>query len=355
MKLQKYFRMMVEKEASDLFLRAHAAPRARIDGKIFRLDDAQISEIEMKELVSVLLAEKTQRDFFEKNLDIDFIYIHPGVGRFRINLFLQRTQPTLVARYVKNQTKSFDELNLPQELCELLCQQQRGLVLACGAAGNGKTTSIASMIDYINENEEKHIVTLEDPVEFLFKDKQSIINQREMGIDFHSYPTALRHVTQQSPDVLFIGTIRDEATMRAALSAAELGVLVVSTFHTNNAVQTIERIINFFPPHLHSEMSLQLSLLLKGVISLRLLPRKDGNGRVPAYESMVVTPTIARLIREQSNREIQTFINEGKLFGMKSFKQTLVQLVKDDLVEEDAAREAADSKDEFNIELSGMR
>ncbi len=354
MKLQKFFKMMVEQEASDLFLRAHAAPRARIDGNIHRLADDQVTEQDMKELVSMLLVDDNQREFFIKNADIDFIYVEPSLGRFRINLFMQRTQPSLVARYVKSHTKRFTELNLPVELCETFCQQKRGLVLTCGAAGNGKTTAIASMIEQINEMEERHIVTLEDPIEYLFKDKKSIINQREMGIDFQNYPTALRHVTQQSPDVLFIGTIRDEATMKAALSAAEMGILVFATFHTTNAVQTLDRIINFFPPHLHGEISLQLSLLLKGVLSLRLLPFKNQQGRVPAYESMVVTPTVARLIREQNIREVQSFINEGKLYGMRSFRQTLVDLVRNDLVEEEVARQAADSKDEFNIELSGM-
>lgn len=353
MNLQKYFKIMAQKEASDLFLRAHTVAWARINGAIQRLDHYEITDADMHELVETLLTEKDQKDYFAKNFDIDFIYVDPEAGRFRINLFLQRTCPTLVARYVKNKTKPFEELNLPEELCETLCQEKRGLILACGPAGNGKTTTIASMIDYINCRTEKHIVTLEDPIEFLFKDKKSIINQREMGIDFSSYPTALKHVTQQSPDILFIGTIRDEPTMRAAINAAELGVLVLSTFHTNNAIQTIERIMNFFPPHLHAEMSLQLSLLLKGVLSLRLLPRKESTGLIPAYESMVVTPTIARLIRERSFREIQPFINEGKVFGMKSFKQTLVQLVRDDLVEEHVARSAADSKDEFDIELSG--
>jgi len=176
-----------------------------------------------------------------------------------------------------------------------------------------------------------------------------------MEIDFFSYPEALRHATQQSPDVIFVGTIRDEATMKAALLAAEVGALVLATFHTNNAVQTVERIVNFFPPHLQSEICLQLSLLLKGTVSLRLVARKDGLGRVPAYESMVVTPTIARLIREQKSREIQTFIDDGKMFGMASFKQTLAKLVKDGIVDAEVAAYASDSRDEFNLELRGLR
>ena len=355
MKLQKFFKQMVEQEASDLFLRSAALPRARINGKVQQLDDKPVSEVDMSELLATLLDDRRKRDILEQNKDIDFIYTDPDCGRFRVNVFYQRTTPALVARYVKNQTKSFEDLNLPKKICEIFSKETRGLILACGPAGVGKTTTVASMIDYINAYQEKHIVTLEDPIEFLLKDKKSMVNQRELGLDFYSYPMALRHVTQQSPDVIFIGTIRDEETMRAALSAAELGALVLGTFHTNNAVQTLERIINFFPPHLHAEMSLQLSMLLKGVLSLRLLPRKDGNGRIPAYESMFTTPTVARLIREQSVREIQSFINDGKLFGMKSFKQTLAQLVRDGIVAEEDARSASDSRDEFDLELSGVK
>lgn len=355
MKLQKYFKMMYEKEASDLFLAVHAEPRARIHGAIHFLSEEKVSAQDMEELVLTFLPDQAQRDHYYKNRDADFIYIDPEVGRFRINLFFQRGTPAMVARYVRNKTKSFSDLGLPVELFERFCSEPRGLVLACGPAGNGKTTAIASMIDYINEHEEKHILTLEDPIEYLFKNKKSIINQREMEIDFFSYPTALRHGTQQSPDIIFVGTIRDEATMKAALLAAEVGALVFATFHTSNAVQTVERIINFFPPYLQSEISLQLSLLLKGTISLRLLARKDLSGRVPAYESMVVTPTIARLIREQKSRDIQSFIDDGKLFGMKSFKQTLAQLVREGVVAEEVASYASDSRDEFALELKGMK
>jgi len=309
----------------------------------------------MEELIQTILPENIQNEKYQKNRDIDFIYVDEHSGRFRISLFFQRGSPALVARYVRSTTKSFSDLNLPSELLERFCAEPRGLVLACGPAGNGKTTAIASIIDYINERAEKHILTFEDPIEYLFKNKKSIINQRELDIDFFSYPVALRHATQQSPDIIFVGTIRDEATMKAALQAAEVGALVFATFHTNNAVQTIERIINFFPPHLQLEMSLQLSLLLKGTISLRLLACKDGSGRIPAYESMVVTPTIARLIREQKPREIQTFIDDGKMFGMKSFKQTLAQLVRDGIVDEEVAAYAADSRDEFSLELKGLK
>ncbi len=355
MKLKKYFKMMCEKEASDLFFAVHTPPRVRINGVIHFLSDEKIEAKEMDELIESLLLDARKRDKYYEVRDADFIYIDPEVGRFRINLFFQRGSPAMVARYVRNKTKSFMELNLPVKLFERFCGESRGLILTCGPAGNGKTTAIASMLEYINEHQEKHILTLEDPIEYLFANKKSMLNQRELDIDFFSYPVALRHATQQSPDVIFVGTIRDEATMKAALQAADLGALVFATIHTNNAVQTVERILNFFPVHLQAEISLQLSLLLKGTISLRLLLRKDLTGRVPAYESMVVTPTIARLIREQKPRDIQSFIDDGELFGMKSFKQTLAQLVRDGIVTEEVASQASDSRDEFKMELKGFK
>ncbi len=355
MRITQLFAQMVAREASDLFLSIYTAPRARIHGKVEIIDPQVISKEEMQEITEFLLGSEDRKILFNKNHDLDFIHQEPGIGRFRVNVFKQRGSPAVVARHVYSSTRSFEELNLPTDLFKRFCDESKGLLLICGPAGSGKSSAIASMVDYINANLEKHIVTIEDPIEFLFQNKKSIINQRELGIDVFSYPVALRHVTQQSPDIIFIGVTRDEATMRALISATELGAFVITTFHTVNAIQTIHRIINFFPPHLHDEVRLQLSLILKGIISLRLMPRKDGNGRIPAYETMVVTPTIARLIREGQTKDIQSFIDEGELFGMRSFKQSLVKLVKENLVHEDDARRIADSKDEFNLELKGIK
>ena len=355
MRITQLLKQMMAQGASDLFLRTNTVPRARIDGKIQSVDSRMISKEEMAAIANFLLGNEDRKTFFAKNLDIDFVHVEPNVGRFRVNIFKQRGTPAVVIRCVYTYIRSFEELSLPVELCKRFCEESKGLVLVCGPAGSGKSTTIASMIEYVNVTNEKHIVTIEDPIEFLFQDKRSIINQRELGLDVHSYPIALRHVTQQSPDIIYIGTTRDEATMRAAISATELGAFVVTTFHTFNAVQTIHRIINFFPPHLHDEVRMQLSLILKGIISLRLVPKKDGKGRIPAYETMVVTPTIARLIREGATKEIQPFIDEGDLFGMRSFKQSLVRLVKEGLVEEEEARQLSDSKDEFNLEMRGIK
>ncbi len=355
MDVKEFFRKMVAHKASDLFLRVNATPHIRADGQLHVLEPKTLTKDDLLAITDFLLENEERKQFYRQNKDIDFIFHDSAIGRFRINIFTQRGTPSIVARHVSDLVKTFEELNLPIELLRQFCEEARGLILICGPAGSGKSTTIASMINYINDNKAKHIVTIEDPVEFLFKDKQSIINQRELGIDVASYPSALRHVTQQSPDIIYIGTIRDSDTMRAAISSAELGTLVFSTFHTVNAIQTIERIVNFFPPYQHNEVRMQLSLLLKGVLSLRLVPRADGRGRIPAYESMVVTPTVARLIRENNITQIQSYIDEGQLFGMQSFKQSLVKLVRQKLVDAGEARRLADSRDDFDLELKGVR
>jgi twitching motility protein PilT len=353
--LRELFQMMLQKEASDLYLRTQAIPRARINGKIEMIASKPLTKDEMRAITNLLLANETRRKWFVEKCDIDFIHEEPYIGRFRINIFMQRGTPAVVARHVLTHVKTFEELNLPADLLKAFCEESKGLLLVCGPAGNGKSTTIASMIEYINGTAAKHIITIEDPIEFLCQDRKSIINQRELGLDVKSYPMALKHVTQQSPDIIFIGNIRDEPTMRAAITATELGAFVMTTVHTINAVQTIIRIVNFFPPYLHDEVRMQLSLILKGTVSVRLLSRKDGKGRIPAVETMVVTPTIARLIRDGQIREIQNYIDEGELYGMQSFKKSLVKLVKGGLADVREAREYADSKDDFDLEIKGVR
>jgi len=211
------------------------------------------------------------------------------------------------------------------------------------------------MIEYMNQNVSRHVLTVEDPIEFTFTDKKSVVNQRELGLDVASYAAALKQITLQSPDVVFIGTIRDLETMSAALVAAEMGILVLSTVHTVNAAQTVQRLINFFPPHQHSEIRMMLSFLLKGVISIRLVPRADVSGRVPALEVMTLTPTISRLVREGAAADVTRYLEEGDLFGMCSFKQSLAKLVKDGVVTAEEAYKYADSKEDLELEIKGIR
>ncbi len=355
MDIREVLKKMVEVGASDVYLRTNAAVRVRVMGEIQILDEELVTLDDITAATNFLLENEARRKEFLQNLDIDFVHQEPNVGRFRVNIFMQRGTPAIVARYVHTHIRSFEDLNLPADFCRKFCHETKGMFLVCGPAGNGKSTTLAAMIDYINSTSANHIITIEDPIEFLFQDKKSLINQRELGLDVPSYVSALKHVTQQSPDIIYIGNIRDEETMKAALTATQLGAFVLSTFHTVNAVQTIIRIVNFFPPYLHDEIRLQLSMVLKGIISLRLLPTKDRCSRVPAYETMAVTPTIARLIREGRIREIQNYIDEGELFGMVSFKKSLVSLVKSGLVSEDLARQYADSQDDFNVELKGIK
>ncbi|MCM8795307.1 MAG: PilT/PilU family type 4a pilus ATPase [Candidatus Omnitrophica bacterium] len=355
MSIKKLLEEMVKQDASDLFYRAGSTLRLRKDGQIVSLGKEILSVDDVIKAVEELTTPK-QREVLRDNLDVDFaLYLEEFQRRFRISIFMQRNTPSIVIRNVRSSVETFEALNLPAEVLKRLSLETRGLVLLTGSAGSGKSTTIASMIEYINNNCHKHILTVEEPIEFTFKDKNSIINQRELGLDVSSYSSALRAFTLQSPDVIFIGNIRDYETMASSLTAAETGVLVLSTLHTINAAQTVERIVNFFPPHQHQQIRIQLSYSLKGVISLRLVPLRDKSGRIPACEIMVLTPTIARLIREGKTWEIPQYIEEGTIFGMQSFNQSLVKLVKEGRVSEETAAEFSDNKEEFMLALRGIR
>jgi len=355
MGIKNYLRLMVEKGASDMFYRAGSNVHMRIDGKVVPVDERIISLDEVNESVKELTSNEL-KDFFQKNFDVDFgIYLPELEHRFRISIFMQRNWPAMVIRHIRSNIQNFEELGLPAEVLKKLCMERRGLILLTGSAGSGKSTTIASMIQYINEHHHKHILTVEEPIEFTFKDNNSIINQRELGMDVSSYHAALRAFTLQSPDVIYIANIRDHETMSAALTAAETGVLVLSTLHTINASQTVERIVNFFPPYQHAQIRVQLSTLLKGVISLRLIALKESEGRVPACEVMLLTPTVSRLIRESATWEIPRYIEEGTIFGMQSFNQSLVKLVKEGRISEEEAEGCADNRDEFLLSLKGIK
>jgi twitching motility protein PilT len=355
MEIKDLIREMVERNGSDLFFRAGGTPRIRIDGKIIAVGDTLLTVDDVVRAAEEITSPK-QRENFNNNYDIDLaLYLEEFGHRFRISIFMQRNWPSIVIRNVRSSVLTFEELNLPAEVLKKLSVESRGLVLLTGSMGSGKSTTIASMMEYINNNCNKHILTVEEPIEFTFKDKRSIINQRELGLDVASYAVALRAFTLQSPDVIFIGNMRDYETVSAGITAAETGVLVLSTLHTTNAPQSIERMVNFFPPHQHNEIKLMLSYLLKGVISLRLVSLKDGSGRIPAYEIMLLTPTISRLIREGKTWEIPQFIEEGEVFGMTSFNQTLIKLVKTGKISEEEAMNSSDNKEEFLLSLRGIK
>jgi twitching motility protein PilT len=353
--IKKLLKQMVDQNGSDIFYRAGGTPRIRIDGKVASADSTVLSVDDVMKAMEELTSPE-QRERFKEKLDIDFaLYLEEFDRRFRINIFMQRNWPSIVIRNVNNVIQTFENLNLPDEVLKKLSMERNGLVLLTGTMGSGKSTTIASMIEYININTKRHILTIEEPIEFTFKDKESLINQRELGLDVSSYATALRAFTLQSPDVIYISNIRDHETMAAAITAAETGVLVLSTLHTINASQTVERIINFFPPHQHQEVRNQLSTLLKGVISLRLVPLKDGAGRIPAYEVMLLTPTIGRLIREGKFWDMSQFIEDGGIFGMQSFNQSLMKLIQEGKINEETAQDFADNREEFVLSLRGIK
>lgn len=355
MHIKQLLKEMVDREASDLFFRAGGRPHLRLNGKVVPIGEGVLSIDDVHKAVEDI-ANPKQREAFNSNFDVDFaLYLDEFGRRFRVDIFMQRNSPSIVVRNVLPATKTFEELNLPAEVLKKLSLESRGLVILTGTMGSGKSTTIASVIEYINQNCHKHILTIEEPIEFTFKDKLAIINQRELGLDVSSYPAALRGLTLQSPDVIYIGNICDEETMSAALTAAETGALVLTTLHTVNASQSVERVINFFPPHQHNQVCLQLSTLLKGVISLRLVPRKDGSGRVPAYEIMLLTPTISRLIREGKTWEIPRFIADGQAFGLQSFDQSLIKLVREEKITQEEAASFADNREEFGLSLSGIK
>jgi twitching motility protein PilT len=347
--------LMIEKDASDLFLRVGGSLRGRIATVVEKLSDEVITEEVMEKIVNGITDEEG-RNKLKKDKALEFTHWHheypkQDCWRFRVGIFYQRNTPAIVVRKINLNIPDFDQLNLPIELLEHLSQERRGMVLLTGITGSGKSTTIASMMKYINANYRRHILTLEEPIEFTFKDEMAMINQRELGVDVDSYTDALKQFALHSPDVIYIGNIRDSETCHAALTAAETGVLVFSTLHTVNATSTVERIINFFPPHQQALILDQLSFLLKGVLSQRLLPRADAPGMIPAHEAMVLSPSVSRLIRENKIWEIPKYISEGGIYGMGTFHQSLVELVESGRITTEVALQYADKREELELAL----
>jgi len=353
MELASIFAAMVKEEASDLFLKVGVPPAMRVVGRVISMGGQPLTEENMLEVFSEVCDDFAKKKFAEKG-EVDVSYEIYGVGRFRSNIFRQRGYIGMVFRHIHAKVPTMEELNLPADQLRRLAMLPRGLVLVTGTAGSGKSTTLASMVNYINETEERHIITVEDPIEFTFTDKKSVIDQREIGQDTDSFVTALKHAVRQSPDVIFIGEMRDIETMEAAINAAETGHLVFSTLHSLNAMQTVDRIINFFPPHFHAFLQLQLAQLLEGVVSQRLLPTKDGTARMPAIELMVSTPTVQELLLHGKTREIYKALKDGSYYGCMTFNQSLKSLLERDLITLEDALAAADSPDELKLELRGI-
>src|SRR5919108_5380392 len=344
---------VIENEGSDLHIKVPSRPLIRRHGKLEPLEGEEPLTPEVTEQVlSHMLTNEAKLQEFERESEVDFSYSLPGVARFRVNAFRQRGSISLVCRAIPFQIKSQEELMLPPVINDL-ADEERGIILLTGTTGSGKSTTLAAMIDRINSKTAKHIVTIEDPIEFLHRDKNSIINQREVGDDTASFARALRRVLRQDPDVILIGEMRDEETVRTALSAAETGHLVLSTIHTLDATETINRIIDFFPPHLQQQARVMLASTLKGAISQRLVPRSDREGRIAVSEVMIVTGRVQDLIlNPEETGRITEVISEGDFYGMQTFDQALLGYVTQGIVSEEVAMETASSPHDFKLMLA---
>ena len=347
-------RYAVENEGSDLHLKVGAQPMARIHGSLVAIPDTHPLQPEDTEeaLRTLIAALPHAREEFDAEGEADFSYAIPQVSRFRVSAFRQRGSISIVARAIPYQVRSIDDLGLPPVI-RSLAEERRGIILLTGTTGSGKSTTLAAMIDHINSGRPEHIVTLEDPIEYLHVDKRSIINQREVGSDTKGFAQAMRRVLRQDPDVILIGEMRDEETVRTALSAAETGHLVLSTLHTLDATETINRIIDFFPPHLQQQARVMLASTLRGAVSQRLVPTADGQGRVAASEVMVVTGRVEDLIlNPEETGKISQVIAEGEYYGMHTFDQSLLSHVEAGRVTEEVAMDYASSPHDFKLMLA---
>ena len=345
-----WLRTLVAEEGSDLHLKAGSPPKIRQpDGQLVALDHAPLTH-RHSEFIAMQIIPEDRRERFHRAGEVDFAYGIPSVGRFRVNVFRQRGSISLVMRRLRFGGPTFDELHLP-DVVRSLAEEPRGLVLVTGPTGSGKTTTLAAMIEHINRTKQGHIVTIEDPIEVLFRDDQSSINQREVGNDTESFESALRAALRQDPDVILIGEMRDTDTVRAALQAAETGHLVLSTLHTVDATETVNRVLDFFPPHQQQQIRLTLAGALKGIVCQRLVPTADG-GRIPGVEIMVNTGRIAERIADpDKTSQIHDLIGEGRFYGMVTFDQSLVALVSSGQVDAAAALETSSSPHDFQLML----
>ena len=341
MKVTPYLKLMIEKGASDLYFTPGAPPKMKLDGKMASVGKDPLTPEQAKAAVLSLM-DDDQTAYFKKNLEIDFAISLGDEGRFRINAFHQKNEPAMVLRYIRSKILTLDDLKVPEILKELI-MNKRGLLLMVGGTGSGKSTTLAAMIDHRNATSGGHILTIEDPVEFIHPHKKSLINQREVGVDTHNYAAALKSSLREDPDVILVGEIRDRETMEAALELAGTGHLAVSTLHANNAYQALTRIINMFPQDLHKQLFMDMSLYLRAILSQRLVPSLDGKRRA-AVEVMINTPHISELILKGEIDEIKEALAESGEKGQQSFDAALFTLYQEKAISMDEALNAADSR-----------
>lgn len=348
MDFKDYLRLMVEKDGSDLYLSTGAPISAKIYGKLVPMSKEPLPQGAVKKIAFSLMDEDQKKEF-EHKPESNLAISEPGVGRFRVNVFKQRNELSMVIRTIKTDIPSFTDLGLPEILPKLI-MQKRGLILFVGGTGSGKSTSLASLIDYRNSNSAGHIITIEDPVEFVHRHKKSIVNQREVGMDTNCYEDALVNTLRQAPDVILIGEIRTQETMEHALEFAETGHLCLSTLHANNANQAIDRIVNFFPEERHKQLFLDLSLNLQAIISQRLIPTVDGK-RAAAIEILLNTPRVADLIKKGDVSAIKEVMLKSENIGMQTFDSALYYLFKEGKISEEEALKNADSRNNLRLKI----
>jgi twitching motility protein PilT len=342
---------LVQKGGSDLHLTAGSPPLVRLHGALIPIPGTpEMTAEDTQEVLDSFLEDPEKREEFAADNEVDFSFGLSEVARFRVNAYKQRGSVSMVLRAIPFTIRTIEQLGLPA-ITQKLAEEERGLILVTGATGSGKSTTLAALIDHINSNKSKHIVTIEDPIEFLYSNKQSIISQREIGVDTASFARALRRVLRQDPDVILIGEIRDQETMETALAAAETGHLVVSTLHTLDASETISRIISLFPPHMQAQARFMLAGTLKGVIAQRLVPSIDGSTRVPVVETLVSTGRVRDLILEPNRSEdLNKVIAEGEYYGMQTFDQALIQRVNQGLISMDEALKVANNPSDMKLQ-----
>jgi twitching motility protein PilT len=345
---------MVQRGASDLLLKVGRPPTVRLNGELQALEMPPVKPEDLKLLAEQIMTPRQVKEFAEKK-EADFAIGVPGVGRFRTNIYQQRGTLAFAFRAIPYEVKTVRELNLPAIL-EEIALRPRGLVLVTGVTGSGKSTALASMINHVNQNRRVNVITIEDPIEFLHRDVMSNISQREVGNDTLSFGMALRHVLRQDPDVILVGEVRDVETLDTALKAADTGHLVFSTLHTTDATQTINRILSFYPPHQHQEVRMLLSTALQAVVSLRLVPRADGRGRIPAAEVLINTAAVADNMRDiEKALHIPDLIAQGAVsYGMQTFDQSLMKWFKDGLISYESALFYSTNPNEFALRISGV-
>jgi twitching motility protein PilT len=352
--LNRLLHALAEMDGSDLHLKARARPRVRVDGALQVLSEERELTAEEVSVLADLIIPEALRGTFETAHEVDFAYSVSGLGRFRVNVFTQRGSVAMAMRRVRAQSSSIAELGLP-DVVRKLAEEQRGMVLVTGPTGSGKTTTLASMVDHINHTRSCHIITIEDPVEYLHRDDLAAIEQREVGFDTASFASAMRVVLRQDPDVILVGEMRDQETVYTALTAAETGHLVLSTLHTTTATETVNRVVDLFPPHQQGQVRVSLAAALKGTICQRLVPRADGKGRVPAVEVMVVNGRIQQaILNPLQTSDIDQIMAEGDYYGMQTFDQALARHVSEGTVSIRDAMQAATNPHDLKIMLERM-